>query len=195
MVAINAYSTAQAVKKRLRTDARKHPAILAEALSGVAFEGRRDLQKSMVTDLDRPTRFSQNALNYQKATTRTLTSSVLVNKSNGYLHFMVFGGVRTASQRGRVLVPAKQLRTNRHGNLSKARRRRFVSSPSTFSIRKGRKQVLMNRSGRKVTLVGALEQETKYDATGYWDFFGHGLKAFDRHFNRKYIRAFNKRIR
>lgn len=172
-----------AISRQIRADAAKHPRILSNALSRLAYYGRLDAQDSMKRELDRPKPFTVKAVNYTKSNARTLRSSVFVNKNNTYLPTVVYGGIR--QNRGRILVPNRQLRTDRYGNLGRARRRNILSSPKTFVINKGGKKKLYRRTGkRRIQFVASLERSTRYKAGGYWKFHDSALRTHDRRFSR-----------
>lgn len=187
-------TNADEVSRKIRSDVVKHPVILSKALSRLAYLAKEDSKDSMVKELDRPKPFTQNAIQYQKANTRTLTSAIFVNKKNTYLQFMVYGGVRRKS-RGRVLVPGKNLRNDRYGQLSRAKRRRILKSPKTFRVEKNGQSYLMRRIGKRTEFVASLEKQTKYKTTGYWKFHDAGLRSYDKRFNKLIIAEHRKYIK
>lgn len=188
-----AHSSAENVKKLLKQDLSKGGTILSKALSRQAYYARLDEQEGMREQLDRPKRFSQNAVSYKKSTKVSLKSSVLVNPNNDYLHRMVYGGTRLP-QRKRVFVPDRKLRTDASGNMSRARRRRMLGSPKAFMVksRKGN-DVLMLRQGKRLILVGSMERQTRYKGR-YWRFHDIAVKSFDKRFDRLFLAEHRKAI-
>ena len=178
---ITAQTNALEISSQVLRDARKHPQIINATLNRLAFFSRKDGQDSMKRDLDRPKRFTLNALIFSRSSVKTLRSSVFVNRNNTYLHYMVFGGLRK-NERGRILVPSRALRTDAAGNLSRGRRRRLVNDPKTFVKQKGGQRMLLRRVRRRVQFVATLEQTTRYRTTGYWKFFESAENTFDSRF-------------
>ena len=180
------------VSDRIKKDAKKHPKILNKSLNRLAYFGKIDAQESMKQELDRPKPFTLRAIQYKRSTIQTLSAKVYVNKNNNYLHYLVYGGVRRNS--GKILIPATRLRSDRYGNLSRARRKRIVNDPKTFKSKRGRTEVLMQRKARNTQFVGALVQQARYKG-GTWRFHESGLNTYDRRFPTIFKQEFNKEIR
>ena len=190
---IIANENAAGISRQMRSDARRHPQILAKSISRLAFFGREDSKELMKRELDRPKPFTVNAVGSTRATTAKPEADVFVNKNNTYLHFMVFGGVRQS--RGRILVPDAKLRTDRYGNLSRAKRRRIVASPKTFVVNSGGRRSLVRRVRKRLEFVGGLEQRVSYKRGGYWGFFESTVRTYDRRFNKIFNQEHTKAIR
>lgn len=182
-----------AIARTIRRDARRHPQIMAKALSRLAYFGQHDARESMKRELDRPKPFTLNAVNYKRASVRNLESSVFVNPNNTYLHYMVYGGTR--QERGRILVPDRALRTDRYGNLGRAKRRRIIASPNSFVVKRGGRKLLMRRVGKRLDFVASLEERASYRSGGYWKFHDSGVRAYSRRFNSLFIQEHRRAIR
>ena len=192
---IVANTNSNAISARIRSDALKYPKIFSSALNSLAFHARKDEQESMRKELDRPKRFSQNAILYSKASFSNMRSSVYINPRNDYLHYMVLGGVRTPKVK-RIFIPSQHLRTDASGNISRTRRRNIVKNPKTFKIRtkKGKELLMRRKSKRKLEVVANLKDRTLYRTTGYWDFYGTAIRTYDRRFNGLVVKAHDRFI-
>lgn len=192
---IIASSNGRAVQEQLLADASKHPQALSNALSKLAYQAKIDSVESAKKELDRPKPYTLKAIIYKKSKRTTLVSSVLINPNNEYLPTVVYGGTRR--NKGRVLVPSRKLRTDRYGNLGKARRKRILASPKTFKVTRGGKTFLMRRIGKRVEFVASLEKSTEYRKSGYWKFHDSNLRTYDRRFgglfNAEYTKALTRK--
>lgn len=108
------------------TMAKQLPFATAGALNSTAFDARTSLSGATRQYFDRPTTFTQNGFQVDKATKRTLQAIVGAERKRGrYLRTQISGGgrgVKPFEERfgGGRLVPTNANRKNQYGNVSKA---------------------------------------------------------------------------
>ena len=154
------------VKKTLTRLQRKQiPFAAAKALTETARDAQRAVTKQIPQKIDRPTRFTMNAIGFNRANKRTLTSEVFVKPiQNKYLKYPIDGGVRTVGGTG-TGVPTKNKKLNQFGNIP-GRKGGLVKGKNQFIATIGSISGVWQRFGGKknpqVKLVVAFEKQVHY---------------------------------
>lgn len=136
-------------------------------------------KREMPKDIDRPNPFTLNSMRYKKALGRQLESSIYVLPQQAeYLHRIVFTGTRVPLK-NYIFIPSPRERTNRYGNMPRARRRRKLASPELFVKRRGTSLSAFERIGTSVSYVGQFVRRTNYRKKT-WKFFEHNVDHVDK---------------
>ena len=106
------------VQKQLTSIQRKQlPFATAKALTDTAKDAQRAVTRQIPQKLDRPTRFTLNAIGFKRATKRTLESVVFVKPIQAeYLKLQIDGGMRVVGGAG-TGVPTRNKKLNKFGNI------------------------------------------------------------------------------
>ena len=113
-----------AVRQLRRAGERNIPMAVAQTLTGTAVKLRDVQRRAMPKYLDRPTKFTRNAFLFDKARWRDFKTGRIqarlyaMDIQGGYLKYQVFGGRRLPKGRA-IVVPGKDTKLNRYGNLSR----------------------------------------------------------------------------
>jgi hypothetical protein len=129
------------IKKLDKVSKSQAPFALSKTLSELAFQSAR---KDMPVVADKTfdggaTAYTKRAFKYKKATKKRLYSVVYIDsKTHGYLNYQILGGIRNPNRRASI-SPA-QMKTNKYGNITKAKRSRIFTDTGKFfvGIPKGR---------------------------------------------------------
>lgn len=111
---------------------RQIPFATSKALNDTAFEARKNLQKGIARDLDRPTPFTQKGFRVHRAKKSRLEAIVEIEQKRWeYLKFQVEGGTRRPKSR---VIIIGQGRRNQYGNTPGFRRlrSRLLAQKTTF---------------------------------------------------------------
>lgn len=112
--------------------ARQVPFAIAATLTALAKDGQDAGTRRINDALDRPTRFTQQAVAIIPARKATPVATVLVKDIQAqYLAIEEAGGVRTPQPGAPVLTPV-QISLDPHGNIGKGRVRRLRQRKATF---------------------------------------------------------------
>lgn len=104
-------------KKFTALERKQIPFAASLTLNDVAFDARKNEQKRMVKDLDRPTPFTVRGVQVKKASKRRLESRVLIEKKRArYLKYQIHGGTRRPKGRA-LVIPGRAVRLNKYGNV------------------------------------------------------------------------------
>lgn len=108
------------LKKLAKDVERKHkkqiPFAVALALTDTAKDGKAAADRALPRRLDRPTRFTMNAIGVKGAKKSRLEAEVFVkDKQAEYLEWQIKGGVKRP--KGKAIVVPKNIRLNKHGNI------------------------------------------------------------------------------
>jgi len=113
-----------AVRQLRRAGERNIPMAVAQSLTATAVHLRKVQHRVMPKYLDRPTKFTQSAFLFQKANWRDFKTGRIKSRvyakdiQEGYLKYMVSGGRRLPKRRA-IVVPGKNTRLNKYGNLTR----------------------------------------------------------------------------
>ena len=181
------------VKKRLsRIQKKQIPFATAKALTDTAKDVQRAETAQLSKKLDRPTRFTLNAVGVRFATKRNLHAEVFIKPLQAeYLRWQIEGGTRRVGGAG-TGVPTKNRKLNRYGNIA-ARRKGLVKGKKQFIDTIGGVTGVWQRYGGKrnpkLKLVVAFEKEVKYEKR--FPFYKIASKVADNRFNRNFTKAIN----
>ena len=127
-------SNIKAITKGLSDlDKEQIPFAISKALNDTAFQAKDALVAQMKQKLDNPTPFTLRAVRIKKATKHRQYAYVYINDTQAeYLDNMYFGGVKTPKKKA-IVVPTKDIRLNKHGNLTKNKVKNLLKSPNYFS--------------------------------------------------------------
>ncbi|MBL4709744.1 MAG: hypothetical protein JKY48_15025 [Flavobacteriales bacterium] len=153
------------VQKQLTKIQQKQiPFATAKALTNTAQDAQRAVTKQLPKKLDRPTRFTLNAIGFSKATKTTLASKVFIKQIQyDYLRWQIDGGVKTSKGKG-TGVPTDLKKLNKFGNIA------------------GRKKGLVKGKNQFIATIHGI--------SGVWQRFG--VKKKRRHL--KLIIAFERKV-
>ncbi len=155
------------VQKQLtRIQRQQIPFAAAKALTDTARDAQKAVKKQIPKKIDRPTRFTVNAIGFARATKRKLSSEVFVKPlQEKYLKWQIDGGTRTVGGHG-TGVPTKNKKLNKFGNIP-GRKGGLVKGKSQFiATIAGVSGVWQRYGGKKnprVKLIVAFEQTVKYE--------------------------------
>ena len=100
------------------------PFALASALTKTAQASQRGVIKQAEKDIDRPTPFTLKGFVVSRATKRRLKATLSIKPVQAdYLKYQIDGGTRRKKKGKPVLIPGKNLRLNKYGNITKNRLR------------------------------------------------------------------------
>lgn len=154
------------VYKMLDDLERKHlPYAISTSINSVAKDAKQAIDQQMTQVLDRPTKFTRNAIGIKYSNKRTLQAEVFVKPIQlEYLRWQIFGGTRRSpSQRG-VGVPTKNKKLNAYGNIP-GRRKGLVKMKQFIATINGATGVWERYGGRRapqVRLLVAFEPQVEY---------------------------------
>jgi hypothetical protein len=181
---------------------RQVPFALSQALNDTATAAGVAVTAAINADLDRPTRFTQNAVYVRRGSKSRLAAEMGLKPIQAeYLRFVIHGGERRP--RGRAIPVPFGLRTNQYGNMPKSaiarllgRADTFVASSANARTRHLPPGIYQRASGRgKVApppkLLVAFEPKAEYGKT--LDFYGVARReianVFLQNFDRRLAAA------
>jgi hypothetical protein len=155
-----------------RVGERNIPMALAQSLTGTAKHLQKVQKRSLRKYLDNPTPFTEKAMGLNMADWKdfkrgTMFARVFVYRvQSRYLEYQVYGGIRNPPKRANV-VPGKDTKVNKYGNLSRKYVQTQLSKPSTYVGKINGVSGIWQRfkSGRQKLLVlftGATEYRARY---------------------------------
>ena len=178
----------------LATDPARLRQVASAFLTRIAIRAKGEIEEALPRDIDRPTPFTQRSLRFKSSTKSTLTSSVYVLPIQAeYLYRLVVPGERIPLGRF-VFVPALAQRTNRYGNMPKARRRRVLADEQLQVKRSGNRLLAFLKKGRRSEYVGVFVPRTRYPVKR-WPFHRRAEEAFARHAERELRIAWDRFFR
>jgi len=146
---------------------RQMPYAVSVAINDVLKDIKRNSEKRLKRQLDRPTPFTMKAFGIRYANKRTLTGKIFVKDIQAkYLKWAEDGGSRKPKGRA-IAVPVKQ-RLNKYGNMPKGALKRAIAKPTVFTgTPKGRPDApgvyqRMGKGGGKLKLLASFEPIAKY---------------------------------
>ena len=165
---LNIKSNVREVERGLNDVARRQmPFAVSVAINDVLRNIKRNSEKRLKRNLDRPTPFTLKSFGIRFANKRSLTGRVFVKPvQSRYLKWAEDGGSR--SPRGRaIVVPVKQ-RLNKYGNMPKGALRRAMAKPTVFAgTPKGRPGAAgiyqrLGKANAKLKLLASFENVARY---------------------------------
>lgn len=155
-----------------RVGERNIPLAIAQSLTGTAVHLRKVQMRMLPKHIDRPTPFTKKGILYQRAEWKdfkrgTMFARVYVNSpQDSYLKYQVYGGTRSPPNRSNI-VPGKEARVNKFGNLSRKFVRTELAKPNTYVGKINGVSGIWQRykSGRQKLLVlftGATQYQSRY---------------------------------
>ena len=150
-------------------DKEQIPFAISKALNDTAFQAKDALVAQMKQKLDNPTPFTLRAVRIKKATKHKQYAYVYINDTQAeYLDNMYFGGVKTPKKKA-IVVPTKDVRLNKYGNLTKNKVKNLLKNPNYFSgtvrgkggTRSGIFRRYKNGTVKQVIMWKASKQEKK----------------------------------
>ena len=170
--------------------------IAADTLTTLAVQSKENQEQLLPRDLDRPTPFTLRSMVSYRASTTRLESGVFVkDRQAEYLHRLTGTGQRVRRPRGRaIFIPAKAQRTNRYGNMPRARRRSALSSAQTFTRTRGGRVGVYRRNGKGLERLGTFATETRYNRR-YWRFYENAIVHAGREFGGIWKGEWDRRMR
>ena len=163
---ISVESNIKDVQKQLtRLERKQIPFAAAKALSDTAVDAQRAVKKQIPQKIDRPTRFTMNAIGVNRANKRTLFAEVFVKPIQAeYLKWQIDGGTRVAPGKG-TGVPTVNKKLNQYGNIP-GRKGGLVKGKNQFVATIGGVAGVWQRYGGKrnpkVKLVVRFEKQVSY---------------------------------
>ena len=189
------------VSRGLRLFRKQIPFATALALTQTAKDVQKEEHRQINKRLNKPVRFTQNAVGIMPANKRTLTAVVFIKRIQArYLKYQIEGGQRKGKRPG-VGVPTRHQKLNVYGNIpgrkrkaAEWRRGRTTTRKTFIATINGVKGV-WERYGigqRSVRLLVAFEEKVKYNRRL---FFYRTAKAIVlRNFKPNFVRAFNRAV-
>lgn len=150
-------------------DKKQIPFAISKALNDTAFQAKDALVAQMKKKLDNPTPFTLRAVKIKKATKYRQYAFIYINDTQAkYLENMFFGGVKTPKKKA-IVVPTKDVRLNKYGNLTRNKVKNLLKSPNYFSgvvkgkggTRSGIFRKYKNGTVKQVIMWKASKQEKK----------------------------------
>lgn len=144
---------------------RQLPFATSLALNDTADTIKRNAERSLDRDLDRPTPFTKRGLMVLRSSRRRLEATVLFkDRQASYLAWQEEGGTRRPLRRA-IPVPVG-VRLNRYGNMTRGRVRALLARRDVFSGnptgRAGGIYQRTGKGGRKLRLLVAWEGSATY---------------------------------
>lgn len=182
------------VSAQLATDGKNLRRVAGAFLTRVAIGAKREIEDKIPADMDRPTPFTQRSLRFKSATQSRLQAEVYVLPIQAeYLYRLVQPGERIP-QRRFIFVPAQAQRSNRYGNMPKARRRRILSSDELTVRPQGQRLLAFLKRGRRSEYVGVFVPRTLYPVRR-WPFHRRAEDAFVQNAEAALTEAWNRYFR
>lgn len=130
---LNISRNTKEVQRGLNDVARRQiPFATALAINDVLGDIKKNWEKRLRKEIDRPTPFTLRAFAIRRASKRNLRGMVFAKRIQAdYLRWLEEGGNRAPKRRA-ILVPVNQ-RLNKYGNMPRGAVRRTVAKPKTFS--------------------------------------------------------------
>lgn len=189
------------ITRGLRAYRRQIPFATAVALTRTANDVKDAEQKQINKQVDRPVRFTVNAIGIRPANKRTLTAEVFVKTIQArYLRYQIEGGIRRGKG-GITGVPTRNQKLNQYGNIPGRRRKapawrqgKTTTAKTFIATIKGVRGVWerYGRGGRQVRLLVAFEQRVRYRKR--LDFYGAAEATVNKRFAINFARAFNSAV-
>ena len=183
------------------------PFATANALNSVAFKARAEEQRQMPKKLDRPTKFTVNAIQVKKAKKRDHLAIVKVEEKRApYLHYQIKGGTRQPKGKAIPVPYEAHMKLNKFGNMTKSKVASLLAKKSkpgaggTFTGKpKGAKHPstiggIYQRGGRKGrgSFKMLIHWEPKAQYRARFPFYKIGEGIIRRTFRRELDKALNK---
>jgi len=144
---------------------RQLPFVTASALTKTAQDVQVAETKQIDKSIDRPTRFTHNAIGIKGAKKTNLTALVFVKDvQEEYLHWSIFGGTRLSKGKG-TGVPTRNKKLNRYGNIPGRRTGLVKGSKQFIATIRGVSGVWERTGGKRnpgIRLLVAFEKVTRY---------------------------------
>lgn len=161
-------SNIKEVERGLNDVARRQmPYAVSVAINDVLKDIKRNSEKRLRRQLDRPTPFTLKAFGIRYANKRSLTGTVFVKDAQTkYLKWAEDGGSRKPKGRA-IAVPVKQ-RLNKYGNMPKGALKRAIAKPTVFTgAPKGRPGApgvyqRLGKDNSKLKLLASFEPVARY---------------------------------
>ena len=186
-----------------RVGERNIPMAVAQSLTGTAIHLRKVQMRTMPKYIDRPTRFTQKqgiAADFAKwrdYKRGAMYARVYVRPAQEeYLKYQVYGGTRPPKKRA-VVVPGKDTRLNKYGNLTRRYLQTQLARDDTHVANiNGTAGLWKRMKSGKLKLLVLFADQANY-AGGRWPFFRISQRIVDRELpkqiNKAVRRALDKR--
>jgi hypothetical protein len=148
------------------------PFAISQALNDTAFQAKKDQVIQLTKKLDRPTPFTKKGTRVKKANKRNPIATVYIEDNrNEYMKYQVAGGVRKPRNKT-ILVPTKNLKLNKYGNITRAQRRKlfndktrhFTGIPKGMAGAKAGVWKRLGAGGRKsIVMVAEFKKQVSYE--------------------------------
>lgn len=144
------------------------------ALNQVATDAQRRAQRTMRTDLDKPTPFTIRGVRVRRSSKTRLTAEVYIQEIQAsYLKYAVRGGQRRPAKRA-LVVPVK-LKLNKYGNIPRKKIQTLLARDDVFVVRDSAKAGIYQRmKSGKLKMLVAFEPSANYERR--WPFFEITIK-------------------
>jgi hypothetical protein len=192
---ISVRSDFQEVRRYLSSVQRRQlPFATSLALNRTAADVRKSLQQGLHRDLDRPTRFTTQGIQFFRATKRNLTAVVFIEaKRYEYLRLNIEGGTRRPKRRVILIGLGKR---NRYGNIPGFRqlRSRLLARGDHFEATINGVAGIWRRYKRKPPkLVVAYVDEAEYRSR--FRYYERAEKTANARFREQFLRALEQALR
>lgn len=148
------------------------PFATSQALNDTAFQAKKDQVIQLPKTLDSPTPFTKKGMRVKKANKRAPVATIYIeDKRNEYMKYQVAGGVRKPRNKT-ILVPTRNLKLNKYGNITRAQRRKlfndkkkhFTGTPQGMAGARAGVWKRTGAGGRKgLVMVAEFKKQVKYE--------------------------------
>lgn len=142
------------------------PFATSKAINSAAKDVKQAIDQQMTQVLDRPTKFTRNAIGIKFSNKRTLQAEVFVKPIQiEYLRWQIFGGTRSSLSQQGIGVPTKNKKLNQYGNIPGRRKGLIKGKKQFIATIRGVTGVWERYGGKRnpqVRLLVAFEQQVKY---------------------------------
>jgi len=176
------------IKHLNKTQKKQIPYAAAQAINSTLFDVMKAEKAQMPKKIDRPTSFTMNAFFINKAKKTELVGDIHITPERWkYLKYQVEGGTRT----GNVLVPTKNAKLNKFGNI-KGLRGGLKLKKNQYKGKIGNTYGVWEKTKRGTKLIILFTNAAKYDKARFpFHKIAEGVarKKFQHNFKRTLARA------
>lgn len=157
------------------------------ALNKTATQIKTSLDIQLKRDIDRPTKFTQNAFKIKWSSKRNLESSVEIKPIQAkYLKYAIRGGTRKDET---VVIPRKS-QQNKFGNLARNKLKRLKAQDKSFI----QDNIIFQKLKKSVRPVAYLPQGQTATYKKRFDFYGRAKSTAKGRLNKNMSRAMKNAI-
>ena len=179
------------------------PFATSMAINSTLFDMKKSNERKIDMIFDGgATRFTKQQFLFKKSTKQNLVGFFYITKKGEeYLKYQIQGGIRTPNRRAMAVPYTKNIRLNKFGNLSRAKKpRTLLDKPNVFSANiKGvagiyqRGKYVKSIKNSRIKLLLAYEDQVNYKNPKY-PFYETNSKIANKVFGRNFKRALKRAI-